>query len=271
MADGLSATVGVHARLALAQVRGQAQYRASFAIDMAGQAVFTLLDFATVVVLFRVAPALAGFDLWQVLLISAIGGAAFAFADLAVGNVERLKHYVRTGLLDAMLIRPRRVLPQLLAVDFQLRRIGRVLCSVAVLVLACARLDVEWTGWRLALTVAAPLVGALFFCGLFVVTASVAFWWIDSGEFANALTYGGREFTAYPMPVFQGAFRQLFGFVLGFGFVAYYPALAIMDKPDPLGLPGWAVIGSPVAALAALGLAAVVWRVGIRHYKGTGS
>lgn len=254
-----------------AQVRSQAQYRSSFFIDMAVQTGFSAADFVTVMVMFGVTTALGGFGLVDVLVISGVSATGFALADLTVGNVERLKTYVRTGLLDAMLIRPRRVLPQLLVVDFQLRRVGRVAVGVTVLVVALTASDIDWTWWRIALIATVPLAGALYFSAMFVMTASVAFWWIESGEFANAFTYGGRELTTYPINIYANFFRNLFAFGLGFGFVAYYPTLLILGRPDPLGLPGWLGLAVFPVALIAAGLAALVWHNGIRHYKGTGS
>ena len=93
----------------------------------------------------------------------------------------------------------------------------------------------RWTPARVGLLVVAPLAGALFFGAVFVATATVAFWWIDSGEFANAFTYGGRDFTSYPMTVYGGFFRWVFAYSLGFAFVGYYPALALLGRADPLG------------------------------------
>lgn len=254
-----------------AQVLSQAQYRTSFVVDLAGQTVFTVLDFVTVLVLFQVTPALGGFGLVEVLFMAALAGCAFALADLAVGNIERLRLYIRTGLLDAMLIRPRRVLPQLLVIDFQLRRVGRVVFTAVLIVVVASTADISWTWWKVALTVGTPLVGAVFFSSIFITTATVAFWWIDSGEFANSVTYGGKEFVMYPMTVYDGLFRRFFAFGLGFAFIAYYPSLAVLGLPDPLGMPAWFALGGPVVAAAATGLATMIWRTGIRHYKGTGS
>lgn len=254
-----------------AQVRAKAQYRTSFIVDILMQTGFSAADFVAIVVMLGVASKLGGFGLVEVLVISGLATSAFALADLLVGNVELLKTYVRTGLLDAVLIRPRRVLPQLLVLDFQFRRIGRVVFGATVLTVAAASAGIDWTWWRVALIITVPLAGAVYFCGVFVMTASVAFWWIESGEFANGFTYGGKEFTSYPINIYEGFFRNLFAFGLGFGFIAYYPALLILGEPDPLGLPGWLGLGAyPVAALVA-GLAALVWHTGIRHYKGTGS
>jgi len=114
-------------------------------------------------------------------------------------------------------------------------------------------------------------VGAVFFMGLFVGGATVAFYWIESGEFANAFTYGGREFTTYPMSVYGKLFRRIFGYGLGFAFVSYYPTLVILGRSDPLGSPAWLGWCTPAAAAASAGIAFLLWRTGIRHYRSTGS
>lgn len=54
-------------------------------------------------------------------------------------------------------------------------------------------------------------------------------------------------------------------------FVAYFPALALLGRPDPLGLPDALRYGSPVVAAVAVAAAGLLWRTGIRHYQGTGS
>lgn len=268
MADG---AVTAYRRMLTAQVRSMIQYRASFAIDLSTQTAFTVLDIVAVLVIFRVTPSLGGFDLKQVLLISALAASGFAMADLLVGNVERLRHYVRTGLLDAVLIRPLSALGQLLVLDFAPRRLGRVLFSAGLLTTVLAVSDIDWTPSRVLLLVITPVCATVFFSSVFVLTACVAFWWIDSGEFANSLTYGGRDFTSYPLNVYDGLFRRIFGFALGFGFVGYYPALGILGIPDPLGMPSYFVWGGPVAAAVAALLASLAWRTGLRHYKGAGS
>jgi ABC-2 type transport system permease protein len=107
------------------------------------------------------------------------------------------------------------------------------------------------TPGRLALLVLAPIAGAVIFSAVFVATAAVAFWWIESGELGNALTYGGHDFTAYPIGVYGALFRRLFAYALGFAFVAYYPALALLGRPDPLGAPEHLGYASPLVAVAA--------------------
>jgi ABC-2 type transport system permease protein len=264
-------TVTAYRHLVGAQVRSQTQYRASFAADVVGSLMFGVIDVASVVVLFRVTPALGGFGFAEVFLMTALAGCAFAIADLVVGNVERLRQYVRSGLFDALLVRPLSSLAQLAAMDVATRRVGRVAFGVVMVVVAAATAPVPLTPGRLTLLVATPLAGAMIFGAVFVATATVAFWWIESGEIANSLTYGGLSFTQYPITIYGTLFRRLFAYAAGFAFVAYYPTLALLDRPDPLGAPVLLSYASPVVAVAAVVAAGLMWRVGVRHYRSTGS
>jgi ABC-2 type transport system permease protein len=254
-----------------AQVRAQTSYRASFAVDLVSSVWSTIFDVVTVLVLFRVTTRLGGFEVREALVMVGLSACAFATADLAVGNVERLREYVRIGLFDTLLVRPLRALPQLLLADVPLRRLGRIAIGTGVLVVALALAPIEWTPARLGLAVLAPVAGTVFFGAIFVAGATVAFWWVESGEVANSLTYGGRDLSTYPMTVYGGVFRRVFGYGLGFAFVAYYPALALLGRRDPLGLPAWVGWASPAVAVLAAGGAALLWRTGVRHYRSTGS
>ena len=265
------ARLAAYGHIVAAQVRAQAQYRASFAADVAGSVGFGFLDLAGVIVLFNVTRSIAGFTFTEVFLMMAIANVGFAIADVVVGNVERLRIYVRTGLLDAVLVRPLGVLGQLAAIDVAPRRIGRVALSLAVIVVAVAQADVAFTPAHVVLLVLAPIAGAVIFAAVFIGTAAVAFWWIEAGELGNALTYGGHDFATYPITIYGAVFRRALAYGLGFAFIAYYPALTVLDRADPLGAPAYLGYLSPVvAALVALA-AAWVWRAGVRRYTSTGS
>jgi ABC-2 type transport system permease protein len=265
------ADISVYRRLVAAQIRGHASYRSSFVLDLAANGLIPVIDLAGLLAMFRVTRTLGGFTAAEVVVMYGLAAVAFAIADLAVGNIEKLRDYVRRGLLDAVLVRPLSVLGQLLALDFTIRRVTRIGVAVTVLGLALHRAGVVWSPSAVALLALALISGVAFFASVFVAGATVAFWWIDSGEFANAFTYGGREFTFYPITVYNGFFRHFFALGLGFGFVAYFPALGLLGRTDPLGLPGWLEWVSPGVAVAALIVAGLMWRVGVRHYRSTGS
>lgn len=257
--------------LARIQARAQASYRASFVIDLFVSIFATGFEILTVLVFFRGTTSIGGFTIRETMVITGLCAAGFAIADAFVGGVDRLSNYVRNGHFDAMLLRPLRPLPQLLLAELPLRKITRVALGVLVLVVALLAAPITWTPGRIVLAVVAPLAASVFYSAIFVATASISFWWIESGEAGNALTYGGRDLTTYPMTIYGTLFRRVLGFGLGFAFVTYYPALALLGRPDPLGLPSWVGWTSPISAVVVALAAAAIWRLGITRYRSTGS
>ncbi|HEU0238586.1 MAG TPA: ABC-2 family transporter protein [Micromonosporaceae bacterium] len=258
-------------RILRAQVRAQLSYRTSFWIDAVSGMTFTAMDLVTVLVLFNVTSVLGGFAFRDAFFMSAIASLSFSLADVVVGSIEQLRLIIRTGQLDSLLVRPLPLLPQLVSIDMQTRRVGRVLEGVAVLGVAAGLVHLRWSAQTVVMIIVTPIAGAALFAAIFVTTATVAFWWIDSGEFGSGFTYGGRDFTNYPMTVYGQFFRRVFAIGLGFAFIAYYPALTMLGRSDPLGLPDWAGwLSIPIAALACA-VAGIVWRTGVRHYRSTGS
>ena len=55
--------------------------------------------------------------------------------------------------------------------------------------------------------------------------------------------------------------RRLLAYLIPMAFVCYFPALYILGKPDPLGLPSFLRFASPVAALLAALAAGLVWQL----------
>ncbi len=258
-------------RLFAAQTRAQAQYRLSFWLDVLGSVVIGLLDLLAVVVLFQAAGRVAGFTTAEAMLVAAVATVGFATADLVVGNMDTIRNLVRTGRMDAVLLRPLGALGQLIATEFAPRRAGRLLVGVVLVPVAAAWSQVDWTPARAACLVLAAAGGALLFGAIFTGAGTVAFWWIDSGEFSNSFTYGGRDFATFPITVYGPAFRNFFAFGLGLGFTGYYPALMLLGRDDPLGAPAWFGWLSLPAGLVACGAAALLWRAGVRRYRSTGS
>src|SRR5581483_6402852 len=118
-------------------------------------------DLLAILVIFSRVPALGGFSVRQTLVVFGLALSAFSLADLLVGNIERIRVYVRMGLLDGVLIRPLGVLPQLLAMDVGYRRLGRLAYAVGIFVVALSYADIAWTPARVLLAVAGPIFGAL--------------------------------------------------------------------------------------------------------------
>jgi ABC-2 type transport system permease protein len=261
----------VYQRMLRAQVRSQVAYRTSFVLNCVSQALAQAGDLLVIVVVFGQVASLGGFSAPEVMLIYALSGLGFGLADLCIGSIEQLPTYIRSGKFDVVLMRPLGTLAQIAVGDLQLRRLGRVATSVGVLAYVLSTMDLQWSAAKVALVAVTPLAGAVIFGSIFVVANSVCFWMVEARELANTVTYGGNYFTAYPITVFSGWLRGLLAYAVPGAFVAYYPTLALLGRPDPLGAPQWLCWGGPVVAVLAASVTGLVWRYAVRHYRGTGS
>jgi ABC-2 type transport system permease protein len=261
----------VYLRIIVSRLRGQLAYRTSFGLDVLAQLLAQGIELVVILVLFTQVRTLGGFSGPEVLLMYGLAATAFGLADLLAGAVEELPVQIRTGEFDVLLLRPLNTLAQLLTLDVALRRTGRVAVGFGVYVWALATVAPDWTPWTVLLAVTAPPVGTVIIGAIFVATNAVSFWLVDGSEVANAFTYGSSFATSYPITVYGPWLRRVLCFVVPSAFVAYFPALGLLGRPDPLGLPGALSWCGPLVAVAAVGVAGLVWRSGVRHYQGTGS
>ena len=260
----------VYLTLVSAAIRAQWQYRTAFWLDVVGMFFVTFLDFVAVLVIFHNVPRLGDFSVAEVAFLYALSAMAFALAEFLVGHLDALSEYVRTGSFDVMLARPRGTLFQVLASDFRMRRLGQLAQGLAVFVYAVSALDIPWNAGRVAMVVVAILSGAAIFSAIWVFVICIVFWTVEGRETSSAFTYGGQYMTQFPIDIYSQWLRRFLAFIVPTAFVAYFPALYILDKDDPFGLPSFLSFASPVVAAVAALVAAAVWRFAVRHYRSAG-
>lgn len=269
MADHLSRLHPYRVILA-SRMRSQMQYRASFVTDILGTIGVGLTEFAEVWVIFHNVDVLGGLDFTAALLVFALSNISFSLADMLVGHLDSLPTYIRAGTIDAYYVRPLPLLAQFMSSDISLRRIGRLSVAVVALVVALVSADIAWSPATVLLLVLTVVSGTAIFSALFTAAGGLQFFVVDGSEFTNAFTYGGSYAAQQSQRVFPDPLRIFWTFVVPTAFVAYLPALAILDLPGDHLAPTWLAWCTPLAACLAWGIAALCWRAGTRHYQGAG-
>ncbi|WEB42416.1 ABC transporter permease [Streptomyces yunnanensis] len=263
--------VRVYGLIAWMWVRSTLAYRTSFALMTLGNFASSALDFVALLLMFSRVHALGGFALPEVAFLYGTCSLSLGLADLAVGNAERLGARIRDGTLDTLLLRPAPVYAQIAADRFALRRLGRTSQGLLVLLWSTGRIEVDWTPGRILMVPLMVVCGAVIFGAVFTAGAAFQFWAQDAAELQNSLTYGGNALLQYPPTVFARDLVRGVTFIVPLAFVNWLPALWLLGRPYPLGLPPWtAFLGPAVAALMVAG-AALAWRRGVRAYRSTGS
>lgn len=264
-------TLEIYARYLGASVRAQLQYRASTVMLALGHMLTTVTEFAAIWALFDRFGSIQGWTLAEVALLYGMAHVGFAIAEAFGRGFDIFDEMVKSGDFDRLLLRPLGTALQVGAAQLQLLRIGRFLQGAVVLGWAALALDVRWGPGEVALLVLAIGAGACIFVGIFVLQATFAFWTVESLEIFATVTYGGVETTQFPLPIYDRWLRWLFIAVVPLACATYFPALALLDRPDPLGAPGWVSWFSPAVGPLFLVVAVRVWNFGVRHYRSTGS
>jgi ABC-2 type transport system permease protein len=252
-------------------VRSQMQYRASFLMLALAHFLTIGTEFFAVWMLFDRFNQLQGWSLAEVALFFGMVNTAFALSEAMARGFDHFGDMVKSGGFDRFLVRPRSTALQVSVREWQLMRLGRFAQGLLVLVLAFLWLDVSWTLAKIGLLAAAIIGGACLFSGIFVIQATTTFWTTETLEIFATVTYGGNETAEYPLSIYRRWFRRFFIYVVPLACISYFPALAILDRKDALGSPRWFQYLSPSVGLFFLVASLQVWKLGVRHYRSTGS
>ena len=263
--------IRLYGRYLAISIRGQMQYRTSFIMSSLGYFLMNGAEFLALWALFDRFGSLRGWSLAEVALLYGMINISFALAEAVARGFDSFAGMVRSGEFDRVLLRPRSTALQVAGREVQLFRVGRMSQGLVVLIWSGTASGISWTVPKVALTVAAVLGGACLFSGLFVLQATMCFWTTESLEVMNTMTYGGVETAQCPLTIYRDWFRKFFTYAVPLASVTYFPALAILRRTDPLGSSVTFQHSAPLIGVVFLLVALQVWRIGVRHYRSTGS
>lgn len=95
---------------------------------------------------------------------------------------------VQYGVFNQMLLRPVNLIIQILASQFILRRLGRIIQGAILIAISLINLQIHWTFIKVLMVPIVYLSLILFFGGLFVIAATLPFWTLKSLGAINIFT-----------------------------------------------------------------------------------
>lgn len=247
-------------------VRSSMQYKVSFCMFVVGQFLVSFNVFLGVYFMFQRFHTVKGFTYQEVVLCFSIVLLEFSLAEMYARGFDRFPSMVRQGDFDRILLRPRGAVLQVLGSRFELTRIGRMLQSVIMFLYAVGSGEIQWTADKVITVVLMLAGGSALFTAMFMIGAAFSFFTTEGLEFMNVFTDGAREYGKYPFSVYGKRFLWITTFLIPYGLVQYYPLLYLLGRTaNPIS------IFLPLLAALFLIPAYLFWRVGVRHYKSTGS
>jgi ABC-2 type transport system permease protein len=213
---------------------------------------------------------LDGWSFAELALLYGMVATSWGTTEVVLRGFENFTVYLVRGDLDRLLLRPRSMVLQVAALDFEARKLARIAQGLVVLSLACVSLGLGPAA--LAWVAVGVSGGILCFAGIVMFGASVQFWTLgETSELQNILTYGGSAALSYPVSIYTTWFRRVITYGVPLAFVNYFPALAALGRAEAAGWPRAMPWLSPLVCSAALFAGMACFSRGLRRYESSGS
>lgn len=267
---GAVRTLRLYGTLSVAAVRAQLQYRANLLLMVLGGFAYQAVGFAFIWIVMERFGSIGGWTLGEVVFLYALRLCAHGLWLCFFNQIVHVDQVVREGEFDRYLVRPLNPLVQLITRGFALTTLGDLAGGIALLVVASALLDVDWSPPAIAYMVLAIIGGGLVEASVQLFLGSLGFRLLST----SGMRYLGDDlfstFGPYPLKIFPTAVRFGLTFVMPLAFVAYLPAAVLLGRTGELSVPAPVAYLAPLLGGVLIVLAYRFWRYQSRFYSSSG-
>ncbi len=251
----------------LQMIKARLEYRADFIIECLVAMLRQASGLMVVAVIFSNIPALKSWSREEVFFVYGFAMTAQAlFESFADAFYRFSRRYIMGGEFDRILLRPLNPLWQILLENFNFEFLPDFILGVLILCISGYSLP-QPPGASELLCLFIQLPSAiLVLAGVFLSLASASFWLEDRMGLLPPF-YNLLEFGRYPITIYNPTIRFLLTWILPYGFVAFYPASGLLGHDEYRAF-FWS---TPIAGMISMLIGVSFFKLGIKHYRSTGT
>ncbi len=242
-------------------------HRADLIADLFATALSSLFAFSFVLLLFVPIDSIAGWKRDEIIFIYGFSLVPYGLFAMVSWNLYDFgSRFIVDAAFDRVLLRPVNSFLQVICESFRIQALAEAALGIVVMIHAAHELRLEFSFFDLVWIGFSFLCGTVIFIAVFGALCAISFFAEDRVGIAPPV-FNLINPARYPPDLFDPAIRFMLRFVIPFHFVAFYPATLVLRRGEFVEMCRW----TPLAALACVGVLAVVWRIGVRNYSSTGS
>lgn len=179
---------------------------------------------------------------------------------------------VNSGGFDRLVLRPRGILFQVLASNSDwFAAIGHGGLGITLFIISINKIGVIWNLHTILYFLLVLIGGVLIQGAIFLIIASLSFYFIKSGNIREVFYWNMRKFAVYPISIFPKIVQYIMIYVVPLAFVNYFPAQFLLMKADMVQYPEMFLYITPIIGIMMYLLAYLFWRISLRCYKSSGN
>jgi ABC-2 type transport system permease protein len=247
-------------------LKGAMQYKISFFLTLAGHFLASFNVFLGILFLFGRFHEVKDYSFNEVILCYSIVLMAYSLAEMFMRGFDMFAGTIGNGEFDRILLRPRSAILQVVSGKIEFTRLGRIIQAIVMFAYGIVTSGITWDLKKGLTLILMVISGSIIFGCLFIIYAAICFFTLEGLEFMNVLTDGAREYGKYPIDVYGKRVLKFCTYLIPYTLFQYYPLLYLTGRSDN----EWYIL-LPVLGCLFILPSYLLWRIGVRHYKSTGS
>ncbi len=244
-------------------IRSLAQYRADFFLMV----FFTLFSqgcsLALVGIIYSNIPAVRGWSVWEVVLLYGFLLFSEGCINFFFQGAWKVANMIRESDVDRFLVRPVPVGLQLLTAKIDFEGFNKMVIASVLLVFGFGRCTIQWSLAKAALIFLFLLQACLIRLCMVWIASCMSFWMENGRNSLNYFVICLGEMAKYPLVIYPKALRLVFGYLIPYAFVSYYPVGYLLGKS---GMAKGAAC-MPAVCIGLLWLSHRVLQCGLKRYE----
>lgn len=248
------------------QLKSMLEYKKTFILSFLSQLITSIFSFVSIFFLFDKFGNIDGYTFNNVLICFSMSFFGFSVAECFFRAFDHFDRMIANGQFDRILVRPKNLFLQILGTEIEFSKFGRAVAALAIFICTLTFNTALLKPDKLITLILMMFGTVVIYACLYILKAGITFFTTQSLEIMNIFTDGAKELTQYPLDIYQKWVRRFFTYILPIALVNYYPLLYVIEKTDNslyMFLPAISIFFAIPCY--------IVWRIGLRKYKSTGS
>lgn len=251
-------------------VKARSLYRMNFVISLLQSFVVSGSQLMMVWIVLDRFKDINGWNIYEIGFMMAISRISMAASIVFFVQIWTMDSIINQGELDRILVRPKSSFFLFVFQGFNIQGIGDFIAGILILVVTAQKVSVVWSAWNIAYLLFVILCCCAVFCGILLVLALTSFWFLSFRSLRDFIIVVFGAINPYPISIYGKAVQYILTFIVPIGFVYYYPSLHFFNRGD-LVFSNWIIYASPLILILLSGICLLLWKLGLRAYKSSGT
>ena len=244
-------------------IQSLAQYRTDFLIMI----FFTLFsqgcNLGLIGIIYSNIPQVGGWTMWEIFLLYGFLLFSEGFINFFFQGAWKITNMIHMADLDRFLVRPVPVGLQLLTAKIDFDGLNKMIIAIAVMAVGFGRCGMEWNVLKATVFCIFLAEACVIRVCMIWIASCISFWMEGKKNSLNYFVISLGEMAKYPLVIYPPLFQGIFGYLIPYAFVSFYPVGYLLGKEGSKT----GALCIPFICMAMLAVSCVVLRSGLRNYE----